>query len=112
MNVRTRTFMSMVRVANVRGKNCSVSGKIIPFRPNRFNHYFYALTVEKQQIYKLTSRHRVLVELVDLLFLSTLEAMEGADRTLLMSINQVIFIQVTDAKMRGSVISVYKYFPL
>ena len=51
-------------------------------------------------------------KLVDLLFLSTLEAMEGADRTFLMSINQVIFIQVTDAKMRGSVISVYKYFPL
>ena len=76
-------------------------------------YYFYALTVEKQQIYKLTSRHRVpRCELVDLLFLSTLEAMEGADRTLLMSINQVIFIQVTDAKMRASVISVYKYFPL
>ena len=51
-------------------------------------------------------------ELVDLLLLSTSEAMEGADRTFLMSINQVIFIQVTDAKMRGSVISVYKYFPL
>ena len=49
-------------------------------------------------------------ELVDLLFLSTLEAMEGADRTFLMSINQVK--QVTDAKIRGSVISVYKYFPL
>ena len=86
---------------------------IRPFRPNRFDHYFYALTVEKQQIYKLTSRHRVpRCELVDLLFLSTLEAMERADRTLLMSINKVIFIQVTDAKMRGSVISVYKYFPL
>ena len=30
-----------------------------PFRPNRFDHYFYALSVEKQHIYKLTSRHRV-----------------------------------------------------
>merc|ERR1719391_1582875 len=30
-------------------KNCSVSGKIIPFRPNRFDHYFYALSVEEQQ---------------------------------------------------------------
>ena len=49
--------MSVVRVANVRGKNCSDSGKIVPFRLNRFDHYFYALTVEKQQIYKLTSRH-------------------------------------------------------
>ena len=49
------------------------------------------------------SRYTSSCELVDLLFLSTLEAMEGADRTFLMSINQVIFIQVTDAKMKGSV---------
>ena len=40
-----------------------VSGKIIPFRLNRIDHYFYALAVEKQLIYKLTC------ELVDLLFL-------------------------------------------
>ena len=42
----------------------------------------------------------------------TLEAMKGADRPFLMSINQVTLIQVTDAKMRGFVIFVYKYFPL
>ena len=53
-----------------------VSGKIIPFRPNRFDHYYYALTVEKQQIYKLTSRHRVpRYELVDLLFLKKISKM-------------------------------------
>ena len=46
------------------------------FRPNCFDHYFYALTVEKQQIYKLTSRHRVpRCELVDLLFLKKISKM-------------------------------------
>ena len=36
---------------------------------NCFNHCFYALTDEKQQIYKLTAWHRVPhCELVDLLF--------------------------------------------
>ena len=43
--------------------------------------------------------------------LPTLEAVKGADRPFLMSINQVTLIQVTDAKTRGFVILVYKYFP-
>ena len=43
---------------------------------------------------------------------TTLEAVKGADRPFLMSINQVILIQVTDAKKRGFVIFFNKHFPL
>ena len=66
---------------------------------NRFDHYYYALTVEKQQIYKLTWRHRVpRCELGDLLFLSTLEAMEGADHD--MQISHVDGMQTRHAVVR------------
>ena len=43
--------------------------------------------------------------------LPTLEAMKGADRPFLMSINQVTLIQVTDAEMRGFMIFLCKYVP-
>ena len=50
------------------GLNFSVLGTDFSLEEN--NHSFHALTIEKQQIYKLTARHRVpRCELVDLLFL-------------------------------------------
>jgi len=43
-----------------------------------FNHCFYALTDEKQQIYKLAARHRVpRCEPVDLLFLKEIVKMSA-----------------------------------
>ena len=59
----------------------AVANYINPFRPalNCFNHCFYALTDEKQQIYKLTARHRVpRCELVDLLFLKEIVKMSAS----------------------------------
>ena len=57
-------------------KTRSSPERVNPFKTGtRFcDHYFNALTVEKQQIYKLIARHRVpRYKLVDLLFLKNHE---------------------------------------